>query len=244
MAFAMLKIRLMKTASFAVAAVAASLSPVHAQDVVQDAMEAASEAAELAAENAIDRPSQTTAQADNTSPPQLIEFNLLQNKPADYPPASWIAGEEGTVYYELTVGEDGNVRACDIIDSSGFAALDAKTCEIAFDRGQFSAATDEEGNPVAGVHRDFQVWTKREPQFAGTSRIHVQYTLTAQGEVTDCEAVEITGNIGASMRDTMENEPCPGMNRANAPIYRDAAGNPVAKRVDLIIAVEVEDVPE
>ena len=224
---------------FAAALMLFALTPVHAQDAV-DAVEHAVEAAEAAAESMA---TDTSGEGAATNP-QLTDFDLFQNKPEDYPPLSWVNDEQGTAYFEVVVDAGGNVSDCTIIDTTGHAALDAKTCEIVVARGKFYPAYDESGSPVAGTHRDFMVWTKREPQFPGTSTIHVQFTATASGEIEDCEVVEISGYIGESMRDTMEREPCPGMSRSARPPYRDEDGNPVAKRVDLMIVVKTEDVAE
>jgi hypothetical protein len=226
-----------------IAAIGAVASlPAHAQDAVdtaEDAMEHAAEAVEAAASETV-----SIQVEGQSSPPQLLEFDLLQAKPGDYPPLSWVNDEAGTAYYELAVDAQGAVTDCAIIETTGHETLDAKTCEIAMERGEFTAALDESGSPVAGTHRDFQVWTKREPQFPGTSIIHVQYTATADGGIADCEVIEITGYIGERMRRTMENEPCPGMNRPAQPPYRDEDGNPVSTRVDLTILVETQPISE
>lgn len=219
-----------------------ALFPANAQsseealsETARDAMEAAETVAAAAGSADIE---------EGAAPPQLTEFDLLQNKPADYPAASWVNGEEGTAYYELAVAADGTVTDCTIIDSAGYAALDAKTCEIAMERAEFLPAQDESGMPIAGTHRDYQVWRKREPQFPGSATIHVQFTATAEGSIEDCEVIEIAGEIGERMRRTMEDEPCPGMNRNSQPPYRDEEGNPVARRVDLMIVVKAEALPE
>lgn len=231
---------MLKPLTFTAIVAGVALSPLHAQNAAEGVIESAEEVVNGLAQAM----EETGLDGAYISPPELVEFDSLQNKPADYPAASWVAGDEGTTYYELAIDADGNVADCTIIESSGHDALDTKTCEIAYERGEFVPAFDAAGEPVAGQHRDFQTWTRREPQLAGTSRIRVRYTLTAEGAVIDCEPVETTGYIGADMRRLMEREPCPDMSRANQPPYRDGAGNPVAKRVDLTIAVEVEDVAE
>lgn len=206
---------------------------------VSSVAEDAIESAIAAAESAEARPMPAS---ENNSSPQLINFDALQALAADYPPASWVAGEEGTVQYELAVDANGNVTDCDIIESAGHEELDAITCEIAFERGKFTPAIDESGSPVAGVHSDLQIWRKREPEFQGPSTIHVQYTVTAEGEVADCETIELSGEIGNRMRRTLENEPCPGMNRTSRAPYRDEEGNPISRRVDLLMVVKADEI--
>ncbi len=221
-------------------------APLIAQDVVQDAVEAATEAAEAAAAAPpavvqIQRPAQELVYSPN---PELIDFSTLQARPDDYPPEAWVADEEGSVYYSLAVDAEGDVTDCTVLETSGSELLDAKTCEIALARAQFRPAIDRDGSRMAGEHRDHQVWTKREPEFPGTATINVEYTLTAMGKATDCEVIEVSGEISQGMRRTMEEEPCPGINRPAQAPFRDANGNPVSKRVNLSIIVVVSDLEE
>ncbi len=236
---------MIKHLTFAAALGIFALSPVNAQSGEEAASDAASDAID-AMEDAVATAGDAAeiVMEEGTAPPQLIEFDLLQNKPSDYPAASWVNGEEGTAYYELAVDANGAVTDCTIIDSAGHAALDAKTCEIAMERAKFLPAQDENGMPIAGTHRDYQVWRKREPQFPGSATIHVQFTATAEGRIEDCEVIEIAGEIGDRMRRTMEDEPCPGMNRNVQPPYRDEEGNPVTRRVDLMIVVKTEELTD
>ncbi len=221
--------------------------PLSAQDAAADAVEAAIEAADAAANQTSPPDVQIQLPAEELvySPkPELIEFSSLQMMPGDYPPEAWVADEEGSVYYSLAVDAEGGVTDCTILESSGSELLDAKTCEIALERAQFRPATDRDGSRIAGEHRDHQVWSKREPEFPGTATINVEYTLTAMGKATDCEVIEVSGEISRGMRRTMEEEPCPGINRPAQAPFRDENGHPVDKRVNVAIVVVVSDLEE
>jgi TonB family protein len=63
----------------------------------------------------------------------------------DYPPSALRGEEEGLISFRLTVGADGRVANCDIIISSGSAALDAATCRILRSRARFVPARDKQG---------------------------------------------------------------------------------------------------
>jgi TonB family protein len=76
-------------------------------------------------------------------------------------PRSWVTnkdfptsakGESGTTKYSLQVDITGQVTACDILASSGFADLDQATCSLMTSRGRFVPATNEFGKPIAGIH--------------------------------------------------------------------------------------------
>ena len=58
----------------------------------------------------------------------------------DYPEASRRAGEEGRTVVRVTIGTDGRVKQCAIIESSGFERLDTQACRVAERRWRFNAA--------------------------------------------------------------------------------------------------------
>jgi protein TonB len=62
----------------------------------------------------------------------------------DYPSASLRACEQGSVAVRVTIGTDGRVKACEIVQSTGFSRLDDKTCEVAMRRWRYNPA--KEGN--------------------------------------------------------------------------------------------------
>src|SRR4051812_40416060 len=55
----------------------------------------------------------------------------------DYPASAQSAGAEGTTRASLTIGPDGRVTGCNIIQSSGNGALDSATCNILRRRAKF-----------------------------------------------------------------------------------------------------------
>jgi protein TonB len=71
----------------------------------------------------------------------------------DYPKEAARHGWQGTVVADLTVSVGGQVIACSIVQSSGYAVLDAKTCEILRTRARFIPAKDSEGRPTVDVLR-------------------------------------------------------------------------------------------
>ena len=64
----------------------------------------------------------------------------------DYPASAQSAGAEGTVRASLTIGPDGRVVACNIVQSSGNGSLDSATCNILRRRAKFVPARDSNGN--------------------------------------------------------------------------------------------------
>jgi protein TonB len=67
----------------------------------------------------------------------------------DYPASAQSAGAEGTVRASLTIGPDGRVTGCNIIQSSGNGSLDSTTCNILRRRAKFTPARDSNGNATS-----------------------------------------------------------------------------------------------
>jgi protein TonB len=67
----------------------------------------------------------------------------------DYPASAQSAGAEGTTRASLTIGPDGRVTGCNIIQSSGNSSLDSTTCNILRRRAKFVPARDSNGNATS-----------------------------------------------------------------------------------------------
>lgn len=77
----------------------------------------------------------------------------------DYPDAALRAAEQGAVTVQLAINSSGGVAGCDVVKSSGSAALDGTTCRMIQRRARYKPATDGGGRPVAGVDRHTVRWT-------------------------------------------------------------------------------------
>jgi len=76
----------------------------------------------------------------------------------DYPVQALRNGEQGTVYYELTIGKDGRPKACRVAKSSASERLDRATCSILMKRARFRPARDASGNPTEDVYTGEISW--------------------------------------------------------------------------------------
>jgi protein TonB len=70
------------------------------------------------------------------------------NNETDYPSAARRAEQQGTVRVSYTVGTDGRVTGCAVVQSSGSSSLDSTTCRIFQRRFRYAPARDSAGNPV------------------------------------------------------------------------------------------------
>lgn len=76
----------------------------------------------------------------------------------DYPRSARDREEQGTVRVSFTVGADGRVAGCTIVQSSGSSALDSTTCRIFERRFRYAPARDAAGNPVSQTLRQSVTW--------------------------------------------------------------------------------------
>lgn len=156
----------------------------------------------------------------------------------DYPPAAYVAKEEGTTAFQMDVDAQGAPSNCIVTQSSGSESLDNATCRRAMET-RFEPQLDKENNPVDGVYRSEMRWEIREPDWQNAI-VDVEATISADGSVTDCRVMRLEGE---KPRGFDEDRPCKGLNRRGL-VYRDDQGQPVPKRLRLQVIVTVDDVEE
>ena len=108
----------------------------------------------------IERPIQQTV--DPAFPPKLarpIGKPGLWVTTNDYPANALRLGHEGVTRFQLNVGADGKVQSCEIVVSSGHAALDEAACTNLRKRGKFVAATGPDGAAMPGTYSSAVRWT-------------------------------------------------------------------------------------
>jgi protein TonB len=93
---------------------------------------------------------------EGSGAPAALRSGILRHK--DYPIAARKAGAEGAVAVRYTVGIDGKVEDCNIIQSSGNADLDETTCRLVQRRFKYAPARDADGRPTAQVVTKLYEW--------------------------------------------------------------------------------------
>lgn len=100
------------------------------------------------------------------SSPRVIASRALPRKPRstwvttdDYPDAALRAEEEGSVTVKLAIDRGGEVAGCDVVQSSGSAALDTATCRTVRRRARYQPATDGSGQPVDATDNHTVRWS-------------------------------------------------------------------------------------
>ena len=86
-----------------------------------------------------------------SQPPRQIGGPTEWFSDEDYPEEAVRSRQQGSVLTRLIVGIDGRVADCIILDSSGYPALDRRTCEVLITRGRYQPALAASGEPVRGL---------------------------------------------------------------------------------------------
>lgn len=76
----------------------------------------------------------------------------------DYPSSDRTLKNEGVTIFLLTVSDEGKLTDCRIAESSGFASLDKRTCEMMRRRALFHPARDADDKPMAGYYVNLVRW--------------------------------------------------------------------------------------
>lgn len=80
------------------------------------------------------------------------------NSSKDYPRKTRELRIGHSVTIQLTIGTDGLVKDCRIVEPSPDSQADAITCQLARERFRFNPAMDAQGTPVVGQYRWRQRW--------------------------------------------------------------------------------------
>jgi TonB family protein len=85
---------------------------------------------------------------------QLSEI-VFQN----YPPRALAAGEQGPVFFVVTLDKDARATSCEVTHGSGHPLLDAETCELIVLHAVFNSAKDAHGHLVKQTAEGVVNWT-------------------------------------------------------------------------------------
>lgn len=105
----------------------------------------------------------------------------------DYPVEALRREEQGTVAVNVVLRDDGHVKRCDVTSSSGSASLDAATCSIIQERGNFPPLRNREG-PVKNEYTARIRWMlpDKEPQSFEERRVAIVFSIDRSGSVDKC----------------------------------------------------------
>jgi TonB family protein len=74
--------------------------------------------------------------------------NFLGYRSSDYPARALMSRTQGRVILRVTVTAEGRPADCVVVATSGDASIDARSCQVAMQRGRFTPGLDAAGRPV------------------------------------------------------------------------------------------------
>lgn len=164
---------------------------------------------------------------------------------ADYPPEALRERREGVVGFRLEIGPNGQVTACNVTVSSGYAPLDEATCRLLSERATFNPGLDAKGRPTNSSYSSRVRWVIPQPPQTAPGAFQVQpvtremtYVVEPDGTASECQELE----NGKPFPVEQSRSPCAVYGKVRP--YLDAQGNPIRKRITIRYSVTVEDAPK
>jgi TonB family protein len=77
----------------------------------------------------------------------------------NYPPRAFAAGEEGPVFFTVTLDKDAHPTSCQVTHGSGHPLLDDETCKLIVQLAVFNSAKDANGRLIRQTTEGVVNWT-------------------------------------------------------------------------------------
>ena len=117
---------------------------------------------------------------------------------ANYPQESLARGEQGTVHFAVDLDEDARIESCVVTRSSGYARLDAATCDLIVLHASFAPAATEDGKRVATTRTGRIAWNLPQPVLTRASLAPAPVEISAaeleKGRLI-CRRSQVAGSL-------------------------------------------------
>lgn len=100
-------------------------------------------------------PSLAAAQKMNPQKMQQISEVVFKN----YPPRALANGEQGAVFFTVTLDKDAHPTTCQVTHGSGYPLLDQETCDLIVQHAVFNSVKDANGRATKSTHEGVVNWT-------------------------------------------------------------------------------------
>lgn len=157
--------------------------------------------------------------------------------PDDYPKTAMMDHKQGVVRFVVEVDPTGKPVECKVVQSSGDEELDITACKLVTLRARFLPARDEKDRAVTGRYANSVKWVL--PKTLSAPRLMaLTFTMLidADGAIAECRIMRAEGAVTEAIAE--KKGPCDQDNDFEP--YKDAAGNPVARRVTFSTEVKIE----
>jgi TonB family protein len=138
------------------------------------------------------------AQDGETMPPLPIGDQASWFPQNVYPAEAKRAYQQGKVAVKLSLDKNGKPTSCAVVLSSGFEALDSRTCELALANARFNPARDASGKAVASTYTSRNVVWRLDGDDniidlsngpTNLTIVNVEYEVDARGRGVTCKGL-------------------------------------------------------
>ena len=130
------------------------------------------------------------------NPEQMRQLSELVFK--HYPPGALARGEQGAVYFVVTLDREAHPTSCQVTHGSGHPLLDEETCDLIVKNAVFTSVRDANGRATKSVHEGVVYW--RIPGTPAPSVAPVALTQATAPEKRICKKSVRTGTIAGVER--------------------------------------------
>jgi TonB family protein len=103
----------------------------------------------------ITQPALAPGQPSKAERDRQISEIVFQN----YPQRALAAGEEGPVFFTVTLDKDAHPTSCQVTHGSGYPLLDEETCDLIVQHAVFNSARDAHGHLTSQTTEGVVNWT-------------------------------------------------------------------------------------
>lgn len=118
-----------------------------------------------------------------------------------YPPRALAAGEEGPVFFKVSLDKDAHPTSCEVTHGSGHPQLDSETCFLIVQHAVFNSARDADGHLTKQTTEGVVNWT-----IPGHTPAAINMTpaaATSKPEKQVCKKTLRTGTLSSFERTCM-----------------------------------------
>jgi TonB family protein len=109
----------------------------------------------LAAATILAQPAFAADQASKAEQKRQLSEIVFKN----YPPRALAAGEQGAVFFVVSLDKDAHPTSCEVTHGSGHPLLDAETCQLIVQYAVFNSARDADGHIAKQTTEGVVNWT-------------------------------------------------------------------------------------
>lgn len=120
-----------------------------------------------------------------------------------YPPRALAAGEHGRVGFRVSLDNDGTLKSCEVVRSSGYSSLDNETCELIVRYARFSPVRGADGNRHAAIQDGYVNWRLPSGATAKATTASATQTAAADPDKLICKRQVRTGSLVGTVKHCM-----------------------------------------